>query len=153
MRISDYIRNDLIYLDVEAGDKEEAIRKTVNLMKRTVTLSNAAKFLQEINQRESLGSTAIGRGVALPHARTQHVEQIIIAMTRLKEGVDFGAEDGKPVELIFTLGTPLKTVSEYLKVLANLSKLLRSDKIRKKLLKADTPLQVRQILESADHES
>ncbi len=138
MRIIDYMRHSLIFLDVEAADKREAISKTVELMKQKGAVKNAQKFIDAVFERESLGSTAIGKGVALPHARTQEIEQIAVAMTRLKKGVDFGAGDGEPVNLIFLLGTPLKAVGEYLAVLAKLSKMIRDDKTRKKLLKAKT---------------
>ncbi|MDZ7369595.1 MAG: PTS sugar transporter subunit IIA [candidate division KSB1 bacterium] len=138
MRIIDYMRHSLIFLDLEAANKEEAIIKTVELMKARGAVKNVQKFVDAVFERESLGSTAIGKGVALPHARTQEIDQITIAMTRLKKGVDFGAADGEPVNLIFLLGTPLKAVSEYLAVLAKLSRLIREDKTRKRLLKAKT---------------
>ncbi len=150
MRLSDYFRDCLIFLDIDAPDKVGAIAKTVEFMGKCDVLANASKFLQEVYQRESLGSTGIGRGVALPHARTQNVDEITITMTRLKEGVDFGAEDKENVRLIFLLATPVKAVGEYLKVLARLSKLLREDKIRQKLLKAQTPVEVRKIFEEAE---
>ena len=150
MRISDYMRDSLIFLDIEAQNKDAAIAETIKLMDESNALDDATKFLKEVNEREKLGSTGIGRGIALPHARTQHVKQIVVAMTRLKEGIDFDSEDKEPVRLIFLLGTPLKAVGEYLKVLAKLSKTLRDDKTRKELLKADSPVEIRKILEYAE---
>ncbi len=151
MRLTNYLRDSLIFLDIEAKDKEEAISKIVDLMYESKAISDAKKFKNEVNQRESLGSTGIGNGVALPHARTQNVKEIVIAIARLKSEVEFNAEDGKPVRTIFLLGTPLKAVGEYLKVLARLSKLLRGDQVRKSLLKANSPVEVRKILEDAEN--
>ncbi|MBN1480070.1 PTS sugar transporter subunit IIA [candidate division KSB1 bacterium] len=150
MRVVDYMRDSLILLDMDALSKKEAITKTVNKMKESGAISNAGKFLEAVFERESLGSTAIGRGMALPHARTQHIENITIAMVRLKNGIDFDAADGQTVNLLFLLGTPLKTVGEYLSVLAKLSKILKNDKTRDKLLKAKSPSEVRTLLAEAE---
>jgi len=151
LRIADYLRDSLIFLDIEAQDKNTTIAKIVDLMDKNGVFSDASKFLAEVNQRESLGSTGIGKGIALPHARTQNVKDITISMTRLKDGIEFGSEDKQPVKLIFLLGTPLKAVGEYLKVLAKLSKLLREEKIRNQILKAETPVQIRKIFEDAEN--
>ena len=150
MRIVDYMRDSLIFLDIKTSDKKEAITKTVELMKQNGAVKNANKFLDAVFERESLGSTAIGKGMALPHARTENIDQITITFVRLKQGVDFGAADKQPVSLIFLLGTPLKAVSEYLSVLSKLSKILKEDKIRKSLLKAESAAQVRKIFEEAE---
>lgn len=150
MRLTDYLSDQLIYLDIEANTKEEAISKTVMLMEGHHLVKDGSKFLSEIFQREQLGSTAIGKGIALPHARTQIVKQIILAMTRLKKGVDFGAEDKEPVRLLFLLGTPLNSVGEYLKVLARLSKIIKLEKIRSRLLKAESIQAVYEIIDEAE---
>jgi len=150
LRISDYLRDSLIFLDIDAKDKVEAIAKTVDLMHHSQAISDTAKFLEEVYERESLGSTGIGKGVALPHARTQYAKEIVITVTRLRKGVDFGAEDNEPVRLVFLLGTPHKAVGEYLKVLAKLSKILRENGTTKKLLKAKSSVEVRKIIEDAE---
>jgi len=150
VRIADYLQDHLIFLDIDAADKNSAITKIVELMDQNDVFMDADKFLNEVFQRESLGSTGIGKGVAMPHARTQNVKNIVISITRLKKGVDYDSEDKQPVRLVFLLGTPLKAVGEYLKVLAKLSKLLREDKVRSLILKAETPHQIRKIFEDAE---
>jgi len=144
------MRDTLIFLDVEAKDKQEAIQKTIDMMQASGAISNGAKFYSAVMEREALGSTAIGKGLALPHARTQHVDEITIALTRLKPGIEFDAADGEPVELIFLLGTPLKVVGEYLSVLAKLSKIVKDDKTRKKILKAKSPVEIKSIFVEAE---
>lgn len=150
MRVVDYMRDSLILLEMDALSKKEAITKTVDRMRESGAISNAAKFLDAVLERESLGSTAIGRGLALPHARTQYIENITIAMVRLKNGIDFNAGDGQTVNLFFLLGTPLKTVGEYLSVLAKLSKILKNNSTRDQLLKAKSIGEVRTILAEAE---
>ena len=150
MRVIDYMRDSLIILDLEARSKKEAITKIVTRMDEDGAVSNASKFLEAVFERENLGSTAIGNGIALPHARTQHIDAITIAVARLKEGIEFNGTDAQPVRLLFLLGTPLKAVSEYLSVLAKLSKILKDDKTRLKILKAPTAIAVRSVFEHAE---
>jgi PTS system nitrogen regulatory IIA component len=136
LRLIDYLNEKLIYLDIEVPDRDAALSKIVHLMHENGAIADADQFLNEVLKRESLGSTGIGNGVALPHARTQNVNQIVLAIARLKKGVDFGAEDKQKVRIIFLLGTPVNSVGEYLKVLARISKLLRQKSVRKGLLNA-----------------
>lgn len=152
MKVSDYLREQLVLLDVDAFDKKSAIAKTVENMAMLNVLTNPARFLEEVMEREALGSTAIGGGVALPHARTQSVSEIVIAITRLKKGVIF-SPDQEPVRLLILIGTPIKSVGEYLKVLARLSKFLRDDSIRNALLSAQTGSQVIGIFANAAENS
>jgi nitrogen PTS system EIIA component len=150
LRIVDYMRDSLIFLDVEAIDKRDAIQQTIEMMRDNDAITSGDKFFQAVMEREALGSTAIGKGLALPHARTQHIEAITIALTRLKSGIDFDAVDNEPVDLIFLLGTPLKAVGEYLTVLAKLSKILKEDSTRKKILNAKTAIEIKNIFIEAE---
>ena len=151
MRISEHLREQLVLLDVNAYDKKSAIAKTVENMASCNVLNDPAKFLDEVMQRENLGSTAIGNGVGLPHARTQNISEIVIAVTRLKSSVPFSPENGELVNLVILIGTPLNAVGEYLKVLARLSKLLRDNAIRNAILTATTPAEIVKIFEDSDN--
>jgi fructose-specific phosphotransferase system IIA component len=150
LRISDYLQNNLITLDVEAEDKEDAIGKTVETMKKAQAIKSGKEFFQKVMEREKLGCTAIGNGLALPHARTDHISKIVIAFTRLKHEINFGGEENQAVQMIFLLGTPLSSVGEYLKVLAQLSKLIKNEKTRKALMKASSAAQVIKVLADAE---
>ena len=75
-------------------------------MKHAGAVSSDSEFLNAVLERERLGSTAIGKGVAVPHARTHHIKKITIAIARLQDGIEFGSGDGSRVDLIFLLGTP-----------------------------------------------
>ena len=150
MRVYDYLNESLILVDMDINSKKEAITKIVDRMSQNDVLSNAPKFLEAVFERESLGSTAIGKGMALPHARTQYIKGITIAVARLKKGVEFNAADGQAVNLLFLLGTPLNAVGEYLSVLAKLSKILKDDETRKKILNAKSPSEIRTIFQQAE---
>jgi len=150
VRLIEYMRDSLIFLDIEADEKEQAIAQTVELMKKSDVITNAPKFLEDVLEREKLGCTSIGKGIALPHARTSHIDQIVIAMTRLKNGIDFDAADEEPVNLLFLLGTPLRAVGEYLNVLSRLSRILKDEKIHKRIMAAQSSAEIRTIFEQAE---
>ena len=136
MKQLDCLSTNLIFLDLSGKDKQDVITQIVHLMKQQKAIEDEKDFLREVFQREALGCTAIGGGVAIPHARTRTVKKIVIAFARLTPAVPFGAMDKKPVRLLFLLGTPLDTVGDYLKVLAKLTKMLAEEQTRAGLLQA-----------------
>ena len=151
MRLADYLDPDLILLDLPALDKSEALAQIAARLSEKKLISDRDEFLSDVNKREVQGCTAIGRCLAIPHARSKTLKKIIVAMARLRAGVDFSAEDGEPVRLIFLIGTPEDRAGEYLKVLARLSKLLKENGLRKELLKADSSAEVLELLEQAEN--
>ena len=93
-------------------------------------------FLEDVFERERLETTGIGDEIAIPHARTDVVSRLIIAVGRSTHGVEFESLDGRKVKLIFLMGTPKGSVSHYLKILAQLTRLLKREPFREKLLEA-----------------
>ncbi len=150
MRISDYLKKNLIFLDLDAKEKSNAMAQIVQLMKKNKAVAHEKEFLKQVLERENLGSTAIGNNIALPHARSKYASNIIISFARLTHKVDFGKEDKKLVQLVFLMGTPPDSIDEYLKVLSQLSKLLKEEEIRKALLKAQSPSDVIHIFSDAE---
>ncbi len=138
MRLADYMDRKLIFLDLPADSKDDAIRKIVGRMKENHALQDEESVLEEIFSRESRGGTSLGNGVAIPHARVKSIDRIIMAMARLSAGISFSAEDRQPVRIIFILITPMEKLNEYLKVLAGLAKFMKDRKLLKQLLAADS---------------
>lgn len=151
MRFSDYLDPDLILLDLPAPSRSEALALIVDRLAEKKMISDRDEFLSAVNKREVQGCTAIGRCLAIPHARSRTLKKIVVAMARLRSGIDFGAEDGEPVRLIFLIGTPEDKAGEYLKVLARLSKLLKENGLRRELLKAGSGAEVLKLLEQAEN--
>ena len=152
MQVSDFIRDDLVVLDLKASSKEDAIRQLTQRLHDVGAVRDVEDFFREVMEREKLGTTAVGHGVSLPHARTEKLDDIVVAMGRCNNGVDFGAEDGQPVKLIFLIGTPLKEVNRYLKLLAGLSRMLRRKEVRHALLAARNAEEVRKAMEDVHQE-
>lgn len=150
MRLSDHLDPRFVLLDLPATGRSEAFAAIVSRLAESGRVEDAEEFLASLEQREAQGSTAIGRGMAIPHARCKRLKRIVVAMARLRAGIDFAAEDGEPVELIFLLGTPEDQAGEYLKVLGRLSKLLKQNGLRQQLLRATSPQAVLETLEKAE---
>lgn len=136
MEVKGYIREELINLDLLSERKEDAIRELARLMESTQGMIDFDLFLEDVFERERLGTTGIGDGIAIPHARTDAVDQLVIALGRSARGVEFESLDGKKVKLLFLMGTPKGSVSHYLKILAQLTRLLKEGTFRDKLLEA-----------------
>jgi len=143
MRISDYLKEEMICLNLKATGKEEAIKELGSLIRKAKEITNYEKFLKDVLEREKLNTTGIGEGVALPHARTDAVTGFVIAFGRSENGIDFEALDRKKAKLLLLMGTPRKAgLDEYLVLLAHLTRLLKRESFRKSLLKAENPAEV-----------
>lgn len=137
IRLSALLRVDRIKLNLEAQTKQAALREVAALLRDTGAVVDFDVFMREVLQREGLSSTALGHEVAIPHARTEQCQQIVVAVGRSTNGVDFEAKDGVPVRLIFLIGTPKRMVTEYLKVVGHLARVLRRDDLRQRLLEVE----------------
>ncbi|MFC1599351.1 PTS sugar transporter subunit IIA [Candidatus Omnitrophota bacterium] len=140
--ISEYLKEERIVLDLKAGDKEETIRNLAEVLREQQQITDFDKFLSDVFERENLGTTGIGLGLALPHARTQAVSAFVIAIGRIDAGVEFSSLDGEPAKLMFLMGTPKEEVQGYLKILAHLTRLLKRESFRTALMEAKTPQEV-----------
>lgn len=150
MRLIDYMDPKLVFLDLRANSKEEAITEIVRRMEENGMVRDAPSLLEELFSRESRGGTSLGNGVAIPHARVKTADRIVIAMARLAEGVSFSAEDRQPVRIVFILVTPLERLNEYLRVLAGLAKFLKDKKMLKRLFAVDSVPGALELFESLD---
>ena len=149
-RIASLLTAEKIKLDVQATDKTGALREVAGLLQKTNCVHNFEAFFNEILEREHVSNTALGHDVAIPHARTDQCNDIVIAVGRSFAGVDFEAKDGQPVRLIFLIGTPKQMVTDYLRVVGNLARLLRQDEVRQRLIEAPNPAAFIKIIEEAE---
>jgi fructose-specific phosphotransferase system IIA component len=121
-------------MELKSKNKEEAIKEIAFQLKESGKILNQEEFIKDVLERESLGSTGIGYGVAIPHARTHSVKDFVIGFGKSKEGIEFNALDGQKVNLIFLIGANPNQLNLYLRLLAELSKLLMNESVRKELL-------------------
>lgn len=127
-----------IHLRVLGGRRTAAINEVARLLEGHPDVTNFAGFYDELLARDRLDTTCLGNGVALPHARTEHVKKIVLAVGRSEAGVPFD-NGSQTVRLLFVIGTPKNAAADYLAIVSALCKLLKSDATRAALLAAATP--------------
>lgn len=133
-------------VDLEAKDENDAIRRVAGLLKGDPEITDHAVFVAAVEERQRLNPPLLGDGIALPHARTPAVKEIVFTAARLKEAVPFGAES-LPVRLIFLFGVPPRKIGEYLTATAALARCLRNPATVSRLLAAADAAEFRACLE------
>ncbi len=155
MRLIDVLMKEHIMPALKSRQKRELLDEMSTEIASRVVGLNREKLLEVLLEREKLGSTGIGHGVAIPHSKLKGVDGIIVAFGRSKKGVDFQSMDNRPVHLFFMIIAPVNSTAMHLKVLASISRLLRDKDFRKKLIKASTQDEIFNIISEEDkkHES
>lgn len=146
LRISNFLKPEAIIMEMTATEKLAAIRELVDHMVKKNIAKDREQLFDALAQRENLESTGIGEGVAIPHARTDAVNEVVLLFARSKSGIDFSAIDGKPSHIIFLIASPENKKTEYIMTLAKLSRLLRHGNVREQLKSAQTPNEVLEII-------
>jgi PTS system nitrogen regulatory IIA component len=134
-----YFDEQLFLPDLKAKTKDELLKEIVDLFINVKYLKHSDNVLDMLHQRERLGSTGIGKGIAIPHGRTTSVFEIMIAFGKSKEGIDYDSIDGKPVHLVFMIIAPPQDENNmYLPILGKMVEILSKSKNRNKLIDAES---------------
>jgi mannitol/fructose-specific phosphotransferase system IIA component (Ntr-type) len=136
--ISKLVTPDVIDLELASTCFETVVRQLGRLLEKHPAVGDCEIFLNEVLAREKINTTALGNGVAFPHARTDAVNRIVVAAGRTFEGIQLG-DVGPPVRLFFLIGTPKAMVADYLALVSRLVRRIRSDGLPGKLLAAGSP--------------
>ncbi len=152
MKFADFICRKAIRANLAASDKEGAIREMVQALVEAgeIPADQSESIVKAILKREELGSTAIGRGVAVPHTKHPSVERLVGTVAVSNEGVDFASLDGETVQLFFLLISPPDRPGEHLRALEKISRHLREDTFRKFLKQAKSAEEIEQLLNEAE---
>jgi PTS system nitrogen regulatory IIA component len=124
MHLSDFLDFDAIKTGLPGGSKKSLLQQLANLAGQRLELDSAA-ILSSLTEREQLGSTGFGQGVAIPHGKIEGLKRIYCLFARLAEPLDYKAIDGRPVDLVFLLLSPPEAGAEHLKALAAISRVTR----------------------------
>ncbi len=135
MKIMDFLSKKAILTDIKSAKKEEVIKELVDALISAGEIEKRYrnKLIEALTTRESLGSTAIGQGIAIPHAKSDCVDKLIAAFGISKKGVDFDSLDGEPAYIFFLLVAPQDSAGPHLKALARISRLLKDKYFRDSL--------------------
>jgi len=121
MSLSHLVRTELVFPRLEAGSRDELLRELARRLESEGQVRKAGKLLELLLEREELGSTAVARGVAVPHCKMPGLTHSVLAVATSPEGVEFGAEDGRPTRLVFLLVSPNSSPADHLRSLAAIS--------------------------------
>ena len=136
MKISELLNEKLVIADLKAGAKQQALVEMVACLAANKPGIDAQDLYTVLIEREKLGSTGIGNGIAIPHGKLDGLDNIRLVFARSTAGIEFDSLDGKPVHLIFLLVAPSNSAGVHLKALARLSRLLKEKNFRDDLLGA-----------------
>ena len=135
MKITDFLCRDAVTNDLKASTKAEVITEMAGLLVEAgaIEKKHKAKIIETLMAREALGSTAIGQGIAIPHGKSEAVEKMVAALAVSRKGVPFDSLDGEPSYIFFLLVAPIDSAGPHLKILAQISRLLKDKFFRDSL--------------------
>lgn len=147
MRIANLLTEEMIIIELKAKNRDEVLREMVNFLQEKQKINNAPELLEKLIQRENLGSTAVGDGVAIPHCKISEVSSPILILAISKKGVSFGSANGKPTSIFFLLISPSDNPSLNLQILAAIAQLIRkATSLPKKIMAAKSPRRILEII-------
>ena len=138
MKLLELLQPGHILLDLPETKRTAAIYRVAALLEKDEGVIQFQGFYDELLARERVEATTLGNGVAFPHARTDHVKRLVLAVGRSTAGVNF-ENGGENIHFIFVIGTPRRMVTEYLALVGAMARILRQDEVRGKLMAAKTP--------------
>lgn len=146
MELREFFDIDAVKLDIEADSKDEILKELISLL--GLDDKSEGILFKMLKRRENLGSTGIGRGIAIPHCRSLVVNKLRVAFGRKSRGVDYNAIDNQPVHNFFLIvAPPLEVSNQYLPVLGRLAQFAKDPEITKRLAELETPDQFLALLE------
>ena len=152
MRLSDILSQNHIIPDLKAKDKKGVLAELVDVIVRSDPTLDKNSLIKVLLERERLGSTGIGDGVAIPHGKFQGLKHPIISFGRSRKGLDFDAMDGEAVFLFFLLVAPEDSASIHLKALARIAKIIKSRSFRNVLMQVPTREEIYQTIIQNDEQ-
>ncbi len=150
MRILDFLSKESIEINLKSKTKKEVIEELVDILAGKEAILDSKVIIESLMEREELGSTGVGQGIAIPHSKTKGAKELIGAFGVSKQGIDFDALDGEPVHIFFLLLAPEGAAGLMLKALARVSNFLKNKYYRKKILEAKTKEDIIAILEEEE---
>lgn len=150
MKITDYLSESLIISDLSGSDKTMVLKKLSDCVSQNFPKISADEVFTVLKDREDLGSTGIGGGIAIPHGKTKKIDTLIAAFARSHEGIPFDAIDNQPVKLFFLLLAPEDSAGLHLKALAKISRMLKDPDFRQQLTDAKDAAELFQVIQEKD---
>ena len=152
MNLLDILSAESTIVDLKGESKEDIIAELVNALPVGDAITDRDQVLQAVLDREKIMSTGIGDGIAIPHGKSAAVTELVAAMGTQRRGVDFDALDGEPAFVFFLLVSPANVSGPHIKALARISRLLKNDEFKKKLIEANSAEEIIATIEAAERD-
>lgn len=152
MNLLDILSPESTIVDLKGESKEDIIAELVNSLPVGDAITDRDQVLQAVLDREKIMSTGIGDGIAIPHGKSAAVTELVAAMGTQRRGVDFDALDGEPAFVFFLLVSPANVSGPHIKALARISRLLKNEEFKKKLIEADSAEDIIASIEAAERD-
>ncbi len=150
MKILDYLKEDWVIPELQGADKHSVLKELCDVLVKPCQVSSSDELLRVLLDREKLGSTGIGEGIAIPHGRYKGLKYFFISFGRSKKGVDFDSIDHKPCQLFFLVLAPENSAIDNLNLLGRIAKLMKDSSFKKKLLNAHSQKELFNIISEED---
>jgi len=150
MRIDDFLAEETVVPALEGRTKDDVIEELAEVVSRQHPEIDHWRLVGALQDRERLNSTALGEGVAIPHGRLAGAKRVMGAFGRSPQGVDFNSLDGKPTHLFFLLVAPEDSAGAHLKALARISRLLKDEAFRTRLMQAEDAASLYRVIREED---
>ena len=152
IELAEYFHQDLFSNSLSAKTKDEAIKEMLDMFVQNGYIRNADPVLQMLRQRESLGSTGLGNGIAIPHGKCNAVKELVMAIGIAKDPIDFQSVDGHPVKIILLLVSPADQTGPHIQALARISRVMLDDRFKSKLENSGSVEQAHKLLTEKEAE-
>ena len=153
MKITEMLKREFVLEQLKAANKRDALAELAGVFAQGRINVDSEAMLHVLLERERLGSTGIGDGIAIPHGKLPGLEEMVVSFGRSREGIAFEAMDGKPVHLFFLLMAPENSAGLHLKALAKISRMLKDANFRQNLLEAKMHEDLFRIIAEKDDET
>jgi len=152
MKIMDLLPKEAIIPELQGRNKREVLEELTEALLHHKPELDRGHLIAVLLERERLGSTGIGDGIAIPHGKLQELDHLALSFGRSPQGVDFESMDGKPAHLFFLLVAPENCAGIHLRALAKIARLLKNNSIRTRLSIAETQEEIHRIIQEQDDE-
>jgi PTS system nitrogen regulatory IIA component len=150
MKIMDYLSEEWVIPDLQGTDKSSILKELSSVLVKPCQVPSVEELLQVLLDREKLGSTGIGEGIAIPHGRLKKLKKFFISFGRSLRGVDFDSIDRKPSHLFFLVIAPENSAVDNLKLLSRIVTLLKGPSLKKRLMEVHSQKELFQIISEED---
>ena len=152
MKILDILPKSAIVPELEGRNKKQVLEELIEAILRVKPDLDRQRLMAVLLERERLGSTGIGDGIAIPHGKLKDLDQLLLSFGKSSVGVDFESMDGKPVHLLFLLVAPENCTGIHLRALARIARLLKNAPMRKRLLGVYTQDEIYDVIQQEDED-